>query len=212
MRCILCNSKIAKEIKIEKNYYYCGNCEVIFVDQEEILSPAEEIKRYRMHDNTHDNKGYVNMFRKFITEVIKPYQGKINSVLDFGCGPGPVLADMLEDMGFKVDIYDPYFYKQKIYQGKKYDLITSTEVFEHLKDPVSIIETLITHLKEGGYLAVMTSYHPGPEDLKEWYYIWDPTHIIFYNSTTVRWIADYFKLDLVYQDNEKYCLFQNVKF
>jgi 2-polyprenyl-3-methyl-5-hydroxy-6-metoxy-1,4-benzoquinol methylase len=35
-----------------------------------------------------------------------------------------------------MEIYDSYFSPEKVFLGKKYNLITSTEVFEHLDDPL----------------------------------------------------------------------------
>lgn len=209
MECKLCGSgNILEVTKNEDTYYYCQCCNLIFVKENAIVSCEKEKQRYEDHDNTHDNKGYLKMFEKFITEVIEPYQDEINSILEFGCGPGPVLADLLEEKGFEVDKYDPYFFPEKIYQGQQYDLITSTEVFEHLRNPYQIIKELLLHISEGGYLAIMTSFHPGLNDFEDWWYPWDPTHITFYNLETFYWIAAEFDLKLVYEDGEKYCLYK----
>ena len=47
------------------------------------------------------------MFEAFIHKSIFPYQERINKALDFGCGPGPVLAELLKRRGLEVEIYDP---------------------------------------------------------------------------------------------------------
>lgn len=210
MKCRLCNSTSLRKInRDEQLYYYCNNCELIFIDSSEFPSRKEELERYKEHDNTHENEGYVNMFQRFIDSIVKPYQNVMGrEVLEFGCGPGPVLADLLEEMGFKVDRYDPYFFPKKIYKEKQYDLITSTEVFEHLQRPYETIDKLVKHLKDKAYLAVMTSFHPGIDNFKEWWYPWDPTHIVFYNNTTMKWIADEFSLKLIKMEKQKYCLFK----
>ena len=108
----------------------------------------------------------------------------------------------------EVDKYDPYFFPNKIFSDKKYDLITSTEVFEHFSDPGKEMELLTSHLKKDGYLAVMTSFHPGPEEFEDWWYKWDPTHIVFYNQKTFEIIASEYDLDIIYTDQEKYILFK----
>lgn len=208
MNCRLCFGSDLKQIKTENIYYYCNRCGLIFLDDKEVLSVKEEIKRYQMHENTHENKGYVSMFESFIENTITPYQKEIKTVLDFGCGPGPVLADLLLKEGYTVDIYDPYFYPEESFKNKTYDLITSTEVFEHLLDPNKELRLLVDHLNEGGYLAIMTSFHPGKEKFVDWFYIWDETHITFYNINTFKWIADKYSLNLVYYNNIKYCLFK----
>jgi len=197
-------------MEFEESYYHCQNCDLIFIDEADIIDSTEEKERYAQHDNNNQNKGYVKMFKRFINQVLELHinLGKIETALDFGCGPGPVLADLLKEGGLKVDIYDPYFYPEKVFKGKEYDLITSTEVFEHLKNPLNEIELLLEHLKDGGYLALMTSYHPGPDEFEDWWYKWDPTHITFYNQNTFREIAERFLLEIVFADGEKYCLFK----
>jgi len=208
--CKVCGSNNLEEINIENNYYYCNNCEVIFISPKKIVDQAEEKERYEGHDNNHQNDGYVKMMQDFIEKVLEAnlnLEG-INDVLEFGCGPGPVLADLLKEKGINVDLYDPYFFSEKVFKEKKYDLITSTEVFEHFSDPIKEMELLTSHLKEGSYLAVMTSFHPEPEEFEDWWYKWDPTHIVFYNEKTFSEIASIFDLEIIYTDQEKYILFK----
>lgn len=210
MNCKICGSSNLELLDIQNKYYHCQECEVIFIDPAEIVAPTEEKERYEGHDNNHQNEGYVKMFENFIDDLIQPNINlkEINDVLEFGCGPGPVLADLLESEGLKVDRYDPYFFPDKVFLDKKYDLITSTEVFEHFSDPVKEMELLTSHLREDSYLAVMTSFHPGPEEFEDWWYKWDPTHIVFYNQKTFKKIASAFDLEIVYTDQEKYILFK----
>ncbi len=210
MTCKVCGSSSLQLIGEENKYYHCDKCEAIFSEPDEIVEPDEEKERYEGHDNNHQNDGYVKMFKDFIEEVIEPNINldKINDVLEFGCGPGPVLADLLENRNLNVDLYDPYFFPKKVFKDQKYDLITSTEVFEHFSDPAKELKLLTSHLKEGSYLAVMTSFHPGPENFEDWWYKWDPTHIVFYNQKTFSEIASAFDLEIIYTDQEKYILFK----
>lgn len=210
MNCKLCASSNLETINIENNYYYCNNCELIFIEPEEIIDRDEEKERYENHDNSHQNDGYVKMFKEFISELIEPHMdlSEINDVLEFGCGPGPVLADLLKERGLDVDLYDPYFFPEKIFKGKKYDLITATEVFEHFSNPIKEIKLLISLLKKDSYLAVMTSFHPGPAEFGDWWYKWDPTHVVFFNERTFKEIASIFNLEIIYSDQEKYILFR----
>lgn len=210
MNCKICGSDDLDILDIKNKYYYCNDCQVIFIAPEEIAGPNQEKQRYEGHDNNHQNEGYVQMFEDFIREVIEPHVDldKTEAVLEFGCGPGPVLADLLESKKLKVDLYDPYFFPEKVFENKKYDLITSTEVFEHFSDPVKEMELLTSHLKDGAYLALMTSFHPGPEEFEDWWYKWDPTHIVFYNLKTFEKLASDFDLEIVYTDHEKYIIFK----
>ena len=209
INCKLCNSTCSEIIEYkQEKYYYCSGCELIFLDENFIPGPAEEKARYQEHDNTHQNEGYVKMFERFINRALVSWWDGVETVLEFGCGPGPVLADLLEDEGFLVDKYDPCFFPEKVYKNKKYDLITATEVFEHLQAPFSVMELLLAHLSEKGLLAIMTSFHPGPEKFKDWWYKWDPTHICFFNESTFSWLAEEFSLNIKFIGDEKYCLLQ----
>ncbi|MTI60978.1 MAG: class I SAM-dependent methyltransferase [Firmicutes bacterium] len=206
MDCKICNNKTLDILELESIYYYCPKCNLIFIDEVSILDSIEEKSRYEEHENNHENQGYVRMFEIFIKQVIEPYISKTGLVLDFGCGPGPVLGDLLKERDFTVDQYDPYFFPERVFEGKKYDLITSTEVFEHLKDPLQEMDKLYEHLKKDAYLAIMTSFHPGIDDFADWWYKRDPTHITFYNSNTFKEIARKYNLEIVFEDRDKYCL------
>ena len=124
-------------------------------------------------------------------------------ISDFGCGHGPVLAHLLKEKGFSVDTYDPYFAPEKVYEHKNYDLITSTEVIEHLRDPMCELRLMKEHLKPGGLLSVMTLFHPDDEkEFLEWYYKREVTHIAFYTPLTMQHIANILGLKILHQDRK----------
>ena len=205
-QCKLCGSDT--EIVMEEPiYYHCPNCDFIFIDDEFIIDYEEEKGVYDQHENSLENEGYVNMFKDFIARAITPHKEDIRTALEFGSGPGPVLAHLLKEEGVKIiDIYDPYFAPEKIFHGKKYDLITSTEVFEHFSDPYKEIEMLKKHLDQNGIMAIMTLFHNyGSDDFdfSDWWYIRDKTHISFYSPRTFEWIADHFGLELIYHDEKR---------
>lgn len=206
-RCKICGDFGQRIEKMEEPiYYHCFKCDFIFMDEEFWMTPEEEKEFYYTHENTSDNEGYVNMFKKFLDKAVVPFQDEIESALDFGAGPGPVLAMLLEEIGIQTDIYDPYFAPKKVYQGKRYDLITSTEVFEHFSDPMVEIEQLNDHLNSGSYLAVMTLFHGGVENFPKWFYRRDPTHISFYSTRTFEWIAQYFGFKMIVLDEKNVCV------
>ena len=209
MNCRLCGSEKLKQLKIE-NYYYCRNCEYIMLDEECLPGFSEEAARYREHENTRENQGYVEMFEDFISWGLEELFSEVETALDFGCGPGPVLAELLEERGLKVDLHDPIFYPGESYRQKKYDLITSTEVFEHLHRPRQEIADLLQSLKPGGYLAVMTHFHPGPVNFPGWWYHRDLTLVGFFNEKSLAWITAEFSLRLLKTGEQKYVLWQKL--
>lgn len=195
-------------------YYSCVPCRYIFLDGRFRVSPEEEKKRYESHDNTLENEGYVNMFREFIRVGIEPFlggdfflQGK-RKALDFGCGWNSVLGSLLKEKGLQVDTYDPYFAPERQYLRRKYHLITATEVFEHLANPLETLRSLAGCLAPGGILALTTLFHPGEEDFYKWWYRRDPTHISFYQPETFKYLAGRAGLDLVGVDGKKTCTLQ----
>lgn len=208
LKCKLCKSKDLKEIDIEDKYYYCNRCELIFIKDISLPDDQQELNNYNQHENTDQNQGYVDMFEHFIEHFIVEFIEKNYQVLEYGCGPGPVLADLLEKRGFSVKKYDPFFYPNQKYLNNKYDLITSTEVFEHFHNPYDEIKKIVELLELNSYLAIMTSFHKGIDHFKSWWYKRDNTHVSFFNLTTFHYIEKEFNLKIVKTDYEKHIVFK----
>jgi 2-polyprenyl-3-methyl-5-hydroxy-6-metoxy-1,4-benzoquinol methylase len=167
------------------------------VDSKEHLSPELEKKRYEFHQNSPSDMAYQN----FLNQLIEPLLKFINieSVgLDYGCGPGPTISQIMKGQGIKVSDYDPFFFDNTDLLKSKYDFITSTEVFEHFREPKKEIEKLLSMLKPEGVLAIMTSTYDKVSSLSNWYYLKDPTHISFYHHETMKWIEANCDLDLIF--------------
>jgi hypothetical protein len=207
--CKICLSAtmVISDAKFKSDYYLCPACHYIFLDPRGIILPEKEVELYNLHNNSLANQGYVKMLENFIAKSIAPHAHGIQKALDFGSGPGPVLAVLLQRKGFLVDIYDPYFSPQRVYHDKTYDLITSTEVFEHLQYPKETAAMLVKHLNPHGLLAIMTLFHAGDaEDFKKWWYRRDPTHISFYSPKTLQVLADLLGLKVLLMDAKNICV------
>ncbi|MCK4778206.1 MAG: class I SAM-dependent methyltransferase, partial [Actinomycetia bacterium] len=145
--------------------------------------------RYSQHKNTIEDEGYVAFLENFINIAIMGYSREVKTILDFGCGPVPVLAELLNRKGFVTDHYDKYFFPEYP-EGKYYDMITATEVMEHIAEPIPVFIKLWESLSDGGYLAVMTEFYPvNRKELENWYYLRDKTHISFLCEETIKYIA-----------------------
>lgn len=211
-KCTICGSrtiKIYHEI-MKMNYYCCEFCQFISKDCDINLTKEKELARYNSHQNSVDDPQYVSYFHHFIYEIILNYCKPGMTGLDFGSGSEPVLATLLErNCDFKMDIYDLYYSPLKIYIGKHYDFITSTEVFEHLRNPLDYFKLLKSHLKEDGILAIMTNFHQNSDQhFKTWHYTRDPTHVSFYSPRTFEVIAHLTGLKLIFYDVEKYIVYK----
>jgi len=185
-------------MKIDKNYFRCLECDYIFLEEQHYLDASDEKKHYDNHDNNLESLGYVKMFESLIEEFITPNASEIKTALDFGCGEGEVLPILLERRGISCDRYDLFYFPEKIYMDKKYDLIVSTEVFEHLSEPLEVLKNLLSHLNKNGYLLLMTAFHPSSdESFLKWFYIQDATHIGFFSMKTFEYLASEFDLKIV---------------
>jgi hypothetical protein len=192
--CKLCNSKKVityKHPKFDMLFQECLNCQAIYKDDSQCLSEEDEKKIYDLHENSIENQGYVNFLTNFIDSAVIPFIKK-GDALDFGSGPEPVLKQILTTKyEFDCDIYDYYYAKQTKVFDKKYDLITSTEVFEHLSDPIGVLNQFHKMLNDQGIVSIMTLFHPKEQTtFFEWFYIRDPSHIIFFTPKTFEVLAN----------------------
>ena len=211
--CILCGSKTTsfKHPRFNMLFHECPVCRLITKDESIYISESEELNVYLKHENSLDNHGYVNYLMNFIEQGVLPYL-KHGETLDFGSGPEPVLSHLLKSLGFTVDCYDYYFSPVKVYEHKQYDLITSTEVIEHIKDPLSTFYLFHNHLKPNGILSLMTLFYPKDKDIFfDWFYIRDPSHISFFAPETMFYIAQKVGFELLDHNAHRITVFKCVK-
>ncbi|HSL93072.1 MAG TPA: class I SAM-dependent methyltransferase [Bacillota bacterium] len=191
-----------------KTYYWCPACDYIFLDPKQRLSPEEERARYEEHSNSIEEPGYVKFLKGFLDEAVKHYLRRGMRVLDYGCGPGPVLYELLRRDGYQVDTYDPFFSPAP--PEGTYDLITCTEVVEHVHEPVAIWSSLVDRIAPGGMLCLMTRLHPGIGHFSTWWYHRDPTHVGFYNHRTLNSVTHLHPLRLVQTNNYDKAVFRRL--
>ncbi|MDW7727161.1 MAG: class I SAM-dependent methyltransferase [Candidatus Methanoperedens sp.] len=211
--CIFCNGNSVSIIKPagsgdtpeNRCFLKCGVCDLVFVPEQFHLSPDDEIARYRLHDNSLSNEGYVWLFKEKIA-LVRYYCTDVNSALDYGCGPEPVLAELLRREGFNCDVFDPHFFPE--FPGGKFDLVISTEVFEHFRKIKPELERIRAYLNPGGFLAVMTGFHDAVDCFEKWWYITDPTHICFFSMRTFGWIAERLGFRIIYTNMKNFVIMQ----
>ena len=194
------------------DYFECTSCAFIFRDRLNIISAGEELAIYNNHENHVDDPRYTAYFRRFIESAVLPFFDAPRIGLDFGSGPEPVLATVLEkNYRFSMDIYDLFYAPEKKYQGKRYYLLTCTEVIEHLLDPLHYFRLFNSLLHNNGLLAVMTLFHPGSDEaFRQWFYPRDPSHISFYSIKSIQLLAEKSGFQLVYTDCIRYSAFKKI--
>lgn len=173
-----------------RDYWCCVECHLVFVAAHQQVSAAAEKSEYDKHQNNTEDPGY----RKFLT---RPWQAVCDRVpagssgLDFGCGPGPALASMLEEAGYSVDLYDLFYYPDTSVLARRHRFICLTEVIEHLASPAEVLPKLWRQLEACGWLIIQTQRVRDREAFARWRYVDDPTHIAFYSEATFAWLAEY---------------------
>lgn len=152
------------------------------------LSPDAEHEQYLLHRNDPTDINY----RRFLSKLAEPLLEKLKPYskgLDYGCGPGIALAQMLRDAGHEMNLYDPFFSPDRNPLGDTYDFITCTETAEHFHRPAEEFARFNRMLHHGGWVAVMTCFLTEDEHFVSWHYRRDPTHVVFYRETTLRHVA-----------------------
>ena len=173
-----------------QEYLRCPVCEATIMAPHARLSADEEKKVYELHDNDPADGGY----RRFLSKLAEPLMARLPNGargLDFGCGPGPALAQMFREAGFDMTLYDPFFYPLPDALKTRYDFVTCTEVVEHLHRPAEVFDQLDRLLKPGGWLGIMTCFQTDDARFDKWHYRRDPTHVVFYRETTFQWLASH---------------------
>jgi len=206
-----CNTSVIIDAKTGKLYHKCLSCEYISLDEKSYIDAGDEKKHYDKHHNNLESLGYVNMFEALVDEFVTPHAKNIKRALDFGCGEGEVLPIVLERTGVTCDRYDYFYFPDKVYKNKVYDMVVSTEVFEHLTKPLDELKELLTHIKKDGYLLLMTAFHPAnDEEFFKWWYIRDITHIGFFTIKTFEYLAKKYNLKIINNNEKNIILFQKI--
>ena len=180
-----------------RSYLRCTSCQLIFVPTRYWLSLGEERATYDLHENDVNDPGYRRFLSRFAAPLVERLQPGQQG-LDFGCGPGPALANMLEEQGHPMELYDPFYADNPSVFTRTYDFICATEVVEHLRDPGQAFDSLFGLLKPGGILGIMTKLATDKSAFANWHYIRDMTHICFYHRDTFVYLARRFDAELTF--------------
>ena len=201
MNCKICNkksslyleSKIFKE-KQNISYFKCNNCS--FIQTED---PYWLLKAYSSAI-TKSDIGLIsrNIYSSNILEnILLNLFPNVDKCLDYAGGYG-IFVRIMRDKGFNFYWYDDYC--ENIFSehfvgtlSKHYDLITAFEVFEHLPNPLDIIEKL---LKITNTLFFSTEITDDVTNFNDWWYRGEISgqHISFYHTETLQFVAKKYNL------------------
>lgn len=199
MVCRLCGERKTRALGIEGlEYGDCPRCGYIGLARRSFPSREAEEARYRLHRNDPGEPGYRAYLSSFVDAALASFLAAGASILDFGSGPEPALAKLLEARGYRSRAYDPFFAPSRSWRGEEWDAIALHEVAEHLREPARSLRYLAGRLAPGGILALRTRFAPDVESaFAPWWYRRDSTHLGFWRNESFSFLAADLDLDLV---------------
>lgn len=186
----------------QRCYWRCPRCELVFADRSSLLSAAAEHAQYQLHNNDINDSGYRRFLQRLATPLLEALGRSDLQGLDFGCGPGPLLAQMLTDAGQHMAVWDPFFAPDHAVLERQYDFISCSEAIEHFVNPAQEWALWQRLLKPGGTLGIMTKRYTSSDAFANWHYKLDPTHVSFFHLNTFRYLArrDGYRLQVAAND------------
>ncbi len=112
--------------------------------------------------------------REAISEWVTE-RGEVSKILDYGGGAGTLAVALARKKAcLQVDIYEPHPMEYAIRRVSSYsnvrfvnhipelsyDALVSTDVLEHVPDPLKVFGEMITAVKRGGYLIIANNFYP----------------------------------------------------
>lgn len=198
--CPLCLKSDLYKVPDDEKHLFCQHCYLIHLKSIFRKDPETEKNRYLKHQNDINDLNYTAFLLKAF-DAIKPHISPQMNGLDFGCGPNPVLPQLLDQKGYTCAYYDPFFFPQV--PDKIYDYIFAVECFEHFYEPFKEIRYINELIRADGIICIMTERWISFEHFKDWHYKRDFTHVSFFHEKTFNFICDAFGMELIFKDDKR---------
>lgn len=132
----------------------CGGCGSIHAADDVDLD-----RYYRDYPFLRARRSRVNAYllRRLWRRVRRAGAGEGGTVLDFGCGAGE-LVQVLRERGTAAEGYDAYGeeFSDPAVLGRRYDVVLSQDVIEHVADPLALLNHLDGLCEPGGLVVIGT--------------------------------------------------------
>ncbi|MBU0914534.1 MAG: class I SAM-dependent methyltransferase [Gammaproteobacteria bacterium] len=196
--CPLCHHSQPQPFCSDKRraYFQCQQCFLVFADRTTLLSAEQEKAQYDLHQNQLDDPGYRKFLSRLSLPLLTTLKPEQKTGLDFGCGPGPLLAQMFSEAGKQMQVWDPFYAPEPQALQQKYHFVSCTEAIEHFINPAKEWSLWLDLLLPEGVLALMTKRYTDQSSFINWHYKNDPTHISFFHQRTFEYLAQRDQLDL----------------
>ncbi|MBD2751869.1 class I SAM-dependent methyltransferase [Spirosoma sp. BT704] len=191
-----CTAKVLGKYNIQ--YFRCNHCNFIFTENPFWLDEAYNSAITKLDIGLINRNEFV---LPIVQSVINKWCNPDAQFIDYGGGYG-MLVRMLRDRGFdyyRQDIYCPNLYADlfditdtNFFKG---ELLTAFEVFEHLINPVTELEKMLTL---SDTILFSTEVQPFDKVTPEsWWYFTPETgqHIGLYHRKSLQALADRFNLN-----------------
>jgi hypothetical protein len=169
--------------------------------EEHRLGAEAERARYLKHDNSTRTPGYTSFLERLILPVMAELDQKGRGEgrakgLDFGSGPYPMMAELMAERGFPLELYDPLFAPRSRGEllSRPFDYVLCCETAEHFHRPFEEFTLMTELLAPDGFIALMTALRHPDSSIATWHYAQDETHVALYSEKTMYWIARRFRL------------------
>ena len=219
-KCKICNSEYVNPVpSIDALSYYYNECEnnKLFAK----LNITRQMKDFRLDSR-------IDFIKKFVEKIIsRKNEGRIN-ILEIGCNNGTFLSllnEFISSIGAqsKIDLYGIDIDKSVIENtvdkslnlhvlpaeqieelNIKFDMILHFELIEHLRDPVSFINSIYENLLDGGFVIFETPNSLGLDNKAIGYNkirllahsIFPPMHLNAFNTQNILLFANKNKFKL----------------
>ena len=176
-------------------YYECQHCAFCFAHLLDEINNASVYDEQYWETHDPDWHGRISQTLRLVllanTMLNKrPWELEI---LDFGCGMGTFVQAAREQLQMQIwghDIIQPKFGREFFLETlpeKRFDIIVSCEVIEHLPFPVEILTAMVRSLKPGGVFAFQTAYYDPQVCDREWWYVGPANgHISLYSQAALQ--------------------------
>ena len=179
--------------KHDASYRHCVSCGFLFVEEPHWLQEAYADAITATDMGTVSRADRNSLITKATIDL---FYRSSRTYLDYGAGYGMFVRRM-RDLGYDFHAYDLHcqnMFSEQValdsLDGKHYDLATAFEVFEHLEDPLSILQQLFT---VADHVLMTTEILPEPiPSLDAWWYFAPEhgQHISFYTLKSLQAMAN----------------------
>ena len=207
--CVLCKKKTARRMNTLP-VYHCSFCDVSylekFTDNETYcLDSAKTDKFMNIDINTTMRLAINNVRGGFLEQCNVHLNGAPIKILDVGCGAGTFL-DYAKDKGFATYGCDICERSVKYVKNKGhncfvsaidnftfaynfFDVITLFDSFEHVNNPILVLQRIYKSLKDSGHIIISTPLRP--ETMTEsWRHFRPDEHNFYFNRKSLHYLCD----------------------